>query len=378
MIRKALFLTMCALVILCPGCWDVRVVEDLALAFSLGIDIVPENDELISITMTNPTFSPDAEATTAKVTVQGYNLANVFVNAQRQRDRVLVLGQVSTMVFSEEIARNGKMNELLKDVDQQRDMNPNTMVVVVRGAPARDVLQLEPPEETRVAVYLARLLERNFEFGLVPEITAADFWFRSDIGGIDPIVPVIEITGHEDEKKGILIVGLAAFDSRGKMVGIIPDSEIIHFLFLTRQPRRSRFSTKVDVGSQMQRPVTIYVKNVRKNVQSQIVDDRAEIKVKMEVDLDIIDIEASLDSLDEEIHRELEQKLARDIQGNALAMLRRTQNWQSDPIGLGRCVRVANPQWFRNKNWGEEYEKALIDMEVKVSIKRIGTLVNPE
>lgn len=377
MVRKLLVIGLCALLTLCSGCWDVRVVDDLALAFALGIDTVPDNPELIAITMTNPAFSPKAETSTAKTTVHGYNLINVFVNAQRQRDRVLVLGQVNAIVFSEEIARNGKMNRVLEDVDQQRDMNPNTMVVVVRESLARDVLQMEPPEETRVAVYLSRLLERNFEFGLVPEVTAADFWFRLSTAGIDPAVPVIEITGHEDEKKGILIVGVAAFDSTGKMKGIIGDSEIIHYLLLTRQPRRSRFSTKVDVGEQKSRPVSMYVKNVQRRIQTEFEDGRLAIKIFLGIDLDIIDIEADMDTLDEASIQELQTRLARDIQGNALDMLKKTQKWQSDPVGLGRFVRVSHPHWFRGKDWGEEYSKAKIELEVNVTLHRIGTLVDP-
>ena len=377
MTRKLVVLSLCVLMTLASGCWDVRVVDDLALAFAMGVDAVEENPELISITMTNPTFSPAAEDTTAKTTVQGYNLSNVFVNAQRQRDRVLVLGQVSSIVFSEEVARNGRMDQLMKDVDQQRDMNPNTAIVIVRGSDAQEVIHLEPPEETRVAVYLANLLERNNQWGLLPEVTAADYWIKNDTSGVNPVVPIIEITGHEDDKKGILIVGLAAIDSQGKMVGTIKDSEIIHYLLLNREPRRSRFSTKVDVEDQKNRPATMYVKNVKRGVKAQIVNDKPEISITLEVHLDIIDVEVNIDTLEEDIFSVLESQLAKDIQRNALAMLSRTQDWKSDIVGLGRFVRVSHPQWFMGRDWDEDYKNAKISLDVKVEIKRIGTLINP-
>lgn len=379
MMRKLFACVICLpLLLFVSGCWDLNIIEELSLVFAIGFDLDEENKELLVMTTTNPAFSEEAEVSTTKTTVQGYNFSQAFVNAQLQRQNRLVLGQVDALVFSEEMALTGRMHQVMLEVDQQRDMTPNARLVIVRGASAQDVMQLEPPEETRLAIYLSKLLERNFNNGTVPLITASRYWFKQTNPCISSVVPIIEITGHEDEKTGLVIAGLAAIDADGLMAGSISDREIVHFLMLSGQLRRSRFYTQVNWPEVGEARLTALIKHARRQVQSEIVGDKVRIHIDLEVELDVLDVNANLDAIDDERFGQLEKLLARDIQGNALAMLRKTQAWRADIVGLGRYVRVKHPQWFRTVDWVDEYEKADISMEVRVDIRRIGTLTNPE
>jgi len=163
--KKILLLLLCISLVFINGCWDQLMIEELALAFALGIDVDPENPELLIMSVTNPAFSETSMKETKKLVGKGYSLSNAFFNLQRQRDRFLVLGQVATLVFSEEAARGGLMHKVLRQVDQQRDLNPNMNIVIVRGATAQETIYLEPEEEVRVARYLNHLINRNFNNG---------------------------------------------------------------------------------------------------------------------------------------------------------------------------------------------------------------------
>jgi len=358
------------------GCWDTLIIENLALAFAMGIDCVPEDPELISVSLTNPAFSKDSEASTAKITARGKSLTEAFFNMQRQRDRHLVLGQTNTVVFSEECARSGQLDEILREINQQRDMNPNVLLAVVRGDKAQHVLYLEPPEQTRIAVYLKNLMERNYNTGIIPHVTASRYWYRTLTPGIDAVIPILEITGHEGENKGLAITGLGVFNSDGKMTGSLTDNEILYFQMLTEQPQRARFTTKADIDGQ-KRDTAGLIKDVKVKIETGIQEDIPRIAITLKVNVDLLDIDWDTDSLDPETVRTLEHKVALDFQGNCMDVLRKTQAWQSDIAGLGRYVRVQNPHWFRGRDWGEDYKKAQITMEAKVNIRRIGTLVDP-
>lgn len=379
MIKRLILGLLCCSLLFNSGCWDLRIVEELALAFAIGFDLDEEDKELLTVTTTNPVFSDTATHSTNKTTVQGYTFSQAYFNAQRQHQNFLVLGQVGVLVFSEEMARTGRMHEVMVEVDQQMDMNPNASLAIVRGDPAQYVLQLEPSEETRVAVYLMNLLEKNVNNGLIPHVTASRYWFRQSDPGISSVVPLVEITGHEDDRTGLLISGLAVMDASGSMVGNLGDSDIPHYLMLTQQPRRSRFYTQVDVAGQNDVLTSVLIKRANRKVRSKIIDNRVHFHVSLEADIDILDMNAKLDALEDGIFDEIETQLARDIQGNALDMLRRTQRWRSDILGLGRFVRVQHPKWFSGvEEWCDYYENAEISLEVRVNLRRIGTLTNPE
>jgi len=375
--KKILLLLLCGALIFIGGCWDQFIIEELALAFAMGVDHDPDDPDLLTLTMTNPTFSETAEHSTKKIIAQGYTLTSAFLNMQRQRDRFLVLGQVNTLVFSEETARSGLMHKIMQEVDQQRDMNPNARVVIVRGAKAQEVVYLEPGEETRVAVFLENLLDRNYNAGAMIKQTASRYWFQSSTAGIDPMIPIIEVSGHEDDINSLVIVGLATFDSEGRMIGDITDMETIHVMMLTGQTRRGRFATKLNVEGRL-RNTSVFIKGVKNQFNTSIVNDSPRIAISMEIDIDVNNVDWDTDILEGEVQSILENALAQDIQGNALEMIRKTQVWGTDILGLGQYVRIQNPKWFRGRDWHEDYKQSHITLEVKVNIKRIGTLVNPK
>lgn len=375
--RKLVLLVLTLSLLLVGGCWDQLIIEELAMAYAIGFDTDPTDPQLFILTTTNPTFSESSKDETKKLVGKGYSLSNAFFNMQRQRDRILVLGQVATLVFSEDAARKGLLHQIMREVDQQRDINPNAKIVIVRGSEAREVIFLEPVEEAWVARFLSDLLDHNFNSGIVPRITVSRYWVSYSTAGVVPVVPVIELTGSDDEKIGVNIVGLAALDSTGRMQGILTDQETTHFMLLTGQNRRGRATTKLPIDGAL-RDTSGFIKNVSRHVTTSIVDGKARIAIKLKVSVDIINIDWDTDVTQPGIDEKVEKALARDIQGNALEMLRKTQDWGTDVVGLGQYVRIQNPQWFRGKNWDEEYKKSEISLEVVVEVKRLGALVNPQ
>ena len=144
--KKNLALLLTLGLIFLSGCWDRQIIEELSIALCMGIDVAPEPD-LFYLTTTNPTFSDTALKKAKRLVSKGYTLVETFANMQRQRNHKLVLGQVASLVFSEEAAKEGLLNRILLELDQIRDVDPDVFIMIVRGASAREVLYLEPEEE---------------------------------------------------------------------------------------------------------------------------------------------------------------------------------------------------------------------------------------
>lgn len=375
--KKNLTILLTLGLIFLSGCWDRQIIEELSIALCMGIDVAPEPD-LFYLTTTNPTFSDTALKKAKRLVSKGYTLVETFANMQRQRNHKLVLGQVASLVFSEEAAKEGLLNRILLELDQIRDVDPDVFIMIVRGASAREVLYLEPEEEARVARYLSDLIDKNIENGTIPRVTAANYWFSHDTVGIDSVVPVIELAGSEEKKNGVIITGLAAFDDSGKMKGVLTDQQAVHFLFLTGQGKKITFATKLNFEGKL-RDVSMYIKKASAKIKARVESGKPVIAIKLEMEVDIIDIVWNVDVTKKEDAGEVIAKaLARDIQGNALKMISQTQDWGTDILGLGQHVRVRDPKWFKGADWTKEYPKCEISLEVKVKINRIGTVTNPE
>jgi len=378
MTRKAMALLMVVLSLFAAGCWDLRVIEDLSLVLALGIDQDESNPGMLIVTAAGPAFSQEASEPTFRTTTMGYCLTQAFMSMQLERQRELAFGEMDVVVFSEEAARSGNMHRVMRDLDQVRDLDPNAWVCIVRKARAQHVLNLVPREESRAFMYLTTLLERNSNIGSIPRATVARYSIQHSAQGIDPIIPVIELIGAGDKPEDARIVGLAAIDSRGKMVGTLTDSETKTFLLLAGLGNRPRFSTHIDYQGQSGCAVSGLVRKTKREVRAGISRGRPVIDVRIRLEVDILNLQAGLDNvLEEKVFRTLEKALARDFQGNMLKVLRKTQDWGADILGLGRFVRAQDPDWYKDKDWSEEYRDCQVNVQVEVKVQRIGTLVSP-
>ena len=374
--KKILLLALILLMLIAGGCWDWRILEDLSIIFGMGIDPVADDPQMFEITFVNPVFNPDAEEKRTTKTVRGYSLQQTLFNLQHQKDQQPALGKVAVIVFSEEMARGDGMQRFMTQFDQLRENSPMAWICIVREASAQKVLNLNLPEQPRAAVFLADLLSQNYSEGRTPKSIASRYWTRLVTPGITPLIPLIELSGPEgEEPNGILLAGLAVMDDAGRMRGSLSDSETLIYKMLAGEILRSRFYTQIDFRDQENRVVTAFIRKSSSRVQTEIKGDKAVIDIQAEIILSGLTADLILDSvLSEAVFRELEAALARDIQGNMLRVIKKTQEWESDIFGFGQLVRVQHSKWFDGRDWGGEYSESDIHVQVAVQIKRNGSM----
>jgi len=375
--KKFAALFLIAALLFTSGCWDYKVIDDLALIFAIGIDQDDTDPEKIIVSMNNPAFEEEAEEPVVRTSVTGYSVQQALMNAQVQRNRALALGKLSVLIFSEETAKNGNMHKALQHLEQVQDVDPSSWVCIVRGSTAQQVLYLSPPEQPRAAIYLTELLDISFNEGRVPRVLLFRYWFDSVKEEKAPVIPIIKITKGEEENKRVVVAGLAAIDAQGRMAGEFTDAEMLIYKVLKDEILRGRYYTHIDYAEES-RLVTSMIKNINRNIKTEIVKGKPVINLEIRIDLNITDIDLTLESkFEEEIFRGLELALSRDFQGNMLEFLEKTQEWETDVVGLGQFMRIQNPQWFRNRNWAKDYGNSEINVETEVRLKSIGTMVNP-
>jgi Ger(x)C family germination protein len=361
-----------------PGCWDLRILEELALIFGIGVDMGQAQDTT-QFTFVHPLFAQEAQDVRITKTITAYSLQQALINLQHQTDELPVVGKVSTFIFSEEVARNGNMHSILTEFDQLRDNNPNAWVCIVRGSEAKEVMNLNIAPQARISIFLTDMFTENQRNGRIPRSDVTTYWTRHYTSGISPVVPVIELTGTGSEKTGVLLAGVGAIDSSGKLKGFLNDAETSMYLLLTKNAMRGRFHTNVDLGQRRNSPVSAFVQRVSVKTKTAMVNDMPLINVKAEIDINDLYVGLGTNAVpsDQDL-RQLETSLARDLQGNMLRIIKKTQQWETDIVGFGQHMRANHYDWFQKNNWESEFRKCQITVEVKVNIQRAGSLIKTE
>jgi spore germination protein KC len=376
-VKKLIIVLFLLGMLMTAGCWDWRIVDELAIIFGIAVD-VPKEDDLFQLTFVYPIFAQEAEEAKVSTTIQGYSLQQALINLQHQSEQRPVLGRVNVFIFSEEAAQSGHMHQILRQYDQIRDNNPNAYICVVRGSTAQEVLNLELPQQPRVAVFLGNMFMDNNKEGRLPAIFATTYWTQYHTAGVSPVLPVIELVGPEGEKNGVRLEGLAVIDAKGVMKGYLSDTETIMYMLLTGNIQRGQLYTQVDVQDEEKKNVTAFIQDSSVKIKSKIIDDRIVLHLQAVIDLDGVSIDLDEGTvLKAGVVQDLEMALARDIQGNMRRVLRKTQNWEADIVGLGQFARSQQAPWFKGKEWEKEFGKSDIQVEVKVRVKRMGTLIDP-
>lgn len=369
--RVALVLLSCLLL---TGCWDQLIIDDLALVFGMAIDVAP-NQEGFYLGVSTPAFSEGAKGKTAKNIVYTRSISQGLMNMQLQRERNLMLGKASVIIFSTEAAKSEILLNVIRQLDQQRDTNPNAWLVISTGMDAREALYLEPPEEQRVAIYTEDMLNVGYNTGQIPQLTISHFWARYHTWGICPVIPTIKKT----ENDSLMLTGLALVNGQGKMVGELSDGETVMYMLITGDMTRGRMFTEVDYVEQKNRWISIFIKGNNRKVTTKVENNRVTIDLNLRLAVDVINLDMSFeDTLDENIFAGLQTALSKDVQRNIEKVIKIAQSHKTDPFGLGQNVRAQNLQWSRNRDWCEEFSKSQVNVHVEVEIRRIGTLINPK
>lgn len=373
--RKSFIVTLCILLVFSmAGCWDQLLLEKIAFIFGMAIDEDPLNPDMFYMGVKTPAFAEGAKENSVRTVVLTRSISQGLINMQLQRERNLALGKVNVIIFSTAVAENGIMYKVIRQMDQQRDINPNSWLAITQGISARETLYLKPPEEERVAIYLDDLLDIGLNTGQIPEATISQFWSKHHAWGVTPAIPTIKKT----ENDSLMISGLALINEAGNSAGLFNDGETVMYMIITGEMVRGRFNTKVDYHEQKDRWATSYVKKSKSKVNTWIDNNTPVIDIRLELDLEIINIDMEFeDVLTKEIFDTLQTAMAEDLQGNILQVIEKAQRSGVDPFGLGQYVRIQHPSWAEGKTWCVEFPESKVSVQVKVKVKRIGTLMNP-
>lgn len=359
--------------ILLAGCWDQRPIENLAIIIGLGADVNQQNPNLLDITLGMPLWDEFKRSSMKATTVSGPTFGAAVEIWQASNALTYAAGKVRLVAVGEEMAKRG-LPGLFNYVELAKT-DDNAIMVVVKGR-AQDLLVKGHVLETeRTPLYTAQL---------IATANAQGYSFRSEVfdvltayatAGIDPILPLLKLSVGKDV---IEIIGSALFTDL-IMAGELNLAETQLLLAMHGRSPTILFSPALGVTGELYSP----------QPEIRLIGPHAKLKPKVENGQLTVDVQfyssyvlrnfyskadLTKPKPTEEVTQDLESNLNLAIQ----KLMAKLQATRSDPLGIGKKLRVKNNKAYDDNVFREMWQNAKLDITVDLHYVRNATLTQTE
>lgn len=430
MLRSFLTMIMIAASLLTNGCWDSHEVDTMAIVGSMAIDRGQEGRILVSLEVMNAEAlaravgqeSPGSVVAAWVMSEEGNTISNAISNIQRRTPRRLFMGQVSTVIFGQNAARDGigdYLDYFTRHPQLRRSIRVSTcdtgtgllMRPFMNEVPSLTLtgLNITAPDSGRtMEVTINELIRRLRAPGIEP-ITMHTAGRKSEGVMIKRQGEQLNQTNKKEDRKqplvsehnipGIvppeselletraesgtgeylealtIVVGLAAYRN-DRLVGFLDGNDARGYLWTTGQIANA----VVEIEDTLADParMTFLVSTCSPSTRMSVVDGEPRARIDVSVTALIREMNRGLvaEELRERrrLERELESWIRREIE-NSLNIV---QSLQSDIYGFGNLLYRSHPDLWREleDRWNEEvFPNLEVSVNVTVRVDSSGDLL---
>ncbi|MEC0268041.1 Ger(x)C family spore germination protein [Paenibacillus anseongense] len=357
------------------GCAQQQRIEKLGMSDTVALDPAydengkPSNTQLsiaISVPRAGKTNSAQLDILQTKASTPKEGRSNF----SRKIDKVIVSGQLRSMLFGKDLAKQG----IWKALDSYRrdyTVGERLKIVVVNGS-AVDMLTHSYAQISSVGSHIEQLLTQEAKIHDVPEVTLYSFARDYFDDGIDPIAPLVMIKNDNVE-----IDGVALF-KKDRYIGKISQDDTVMFAILHQNLNNAEFNIRFmdQLSGQKEGAMISSIVSKRKvSIMKQA--GGAPPKIVMQIRLSGIILEytgaSTFKHADEQ--KALNQDLSKAIREQMQAILNQVQRIGADNLGIGTYVRNSmNYDEWKQLNWDTLYPNAEIRVEVDTKIRDYGMI----
>lgn len=363
------FLNLLILMILISGCYDSEDIDRRTIVSPIGIDSRPDNKLLVTFRM--HLISPTNEGPSSKAGGKNYLIRSSLApgifqalnNIQVQDDHAIFIGQCRAIIFGEGIAKTG-LKSSLDFFSRTPTFSPIASIAI--GRPTAEAIQNINWPETEMHDQNIRWFfssHPNQKYNVKKWTLFRDIYDPLQ----DPLIPIVT---PWDNNQTMKLVGLAVFSAE-RMVGELNLTEAA-LLDLLKNPRKeNRISLPLNQNSQ----VSLYSITGRRKIKVDYRNGRPYYKISLRLNGFLGELiggpkapltAGKLDLLRKRAESYLERSFVK--------IIKKLQQMESDPLGLGNYFRAKQSKHFSIEKWPLHYQQAEFDIDVKLFIDRLGVL----
>ncbi|TLS50474.1 Ger(x)C family spore germination protein [Paenibacillus antri] len=377
---------------LLTGCWDRRELNELSIVAGMGLDAKDERVQ-VSVQIVNPSevaakngggkFSPPVTTlkVTEKTTVEALRKLTVV------SPRRIYTSHLRILVIGEQLARQGVI-KVMDGISRNHEIRSDFYLIVAKDATAEKVLEVLTPIEKIPANKLFDTLEISDKLW-APTVKIELDRFVSDLTNPtrDPVLTGIEIAG--DAEKGeteenmervypysnLKYSGIAMFKG-DKLIGWLTEEESKGYNYIMGNVKNSAGRLACPSGEGV---IGVEVIRTQSDVTGKVVGGKPEIRIDLQVEEDIGEVQCDIDLLKPGTIEKLERRSNEKIKQMMESAIRKAQENQTDIFGFGDAIEDANPAAWQElkKEWDSHFTNLDVTIQVDARFRRYGTTTEP-
>lgn len=350
------------------GCSDDKLIlERLGFIQIAGYD--KGDDGKIMVTYSIPLVTFDAKQNNMRdeaLTVTVDSIKGAKREFAQMSSRILVNGHIRAMLFSTDFAREGLL-ERIDTIMRDPTMSKRASIAVTERI-ARDIVKFEFPRHSKTGRYIDRLLQKEFEKQITPEIRVHQFLRDLHDESRDPIATVLNTKGNN-----LKVDGIALFD-RDKYVGKVSPADTCFFMMMYQNQSKGEFT--LDINSEDIKTIAFTAsKSTRKIKISKDSEGQYKADIYIKAEAALQEYIGPLKLSKPADNRTVERAMSEYIVKQSERMIRDMQSKRADALGIGTYYRnkVGYAEWKRS-NWHDVYSKLPVTVHCDFRIKSFGSL----
>ena len=390
--KKKVFI-LCILLIgislLFSGCWDSKEINEIAIVSAIALDKSEDGQILMSVVITNPekisntTSGSGSQQSTLLLSEKGKGIMDICREIQKKVPKQLFFSHLRVIVMSEKLARDG-VTDVLDFFTRYREANLRPEIVFTKSR-AVDLLKIDtglekiPSESIRKKIKLIAGGKNNL----------LTFFQSITEEGIEAQAPEFETVPFEvdketdtqskdtgEEKMAVGIKGTAVFKDY-KLIGWLEDEKIKGVVNLCGSTQSGIIHIDIpeEKGGGF---VSVIVPKSSTQISPDINEGNLEADVNVKLEGRLYEDESNLDLSDPEVIHYLENLAKDTLNQEVRAVLNKVQKeLNSDIYGFGAAFhRKYSKEWDAelSKHWNEIFPDLTINLNIDVSLARIGFL----
>lgn len=373
--------------LLLPGCWGKREVEELAPLLGVGFDLGDKpGTYLITLQFASPkkgsesgseiedrTFS--VEASSAREAIERISIVTY---------RSPFMGSLRILIIGEDIVKAGGLNDML-DFAQRFSEFRRAMYLVLAKGKAQEILNLKLRSKLLPAIAIKNIIEGEDELSSFPIVRLGHYLTILGTKSTAPILPVLESVksgegieykadrNHEAGEIRMLGAGVLRGDRLGDY---LTDEETKGYMWLENDVAHRLINTvgleenNVNFGGQVIKSTTKYkVKetNGKKELQYHI-------EASIAVD-EVLGLKKQLSGAEwVALIKQAEKSFTKVIENECELSIKKERELGLDFLGIGRHIEQKNPKYWKTikDHWEAEIKDFPISLDVKVTVHHSG------
>jgi Ger(x)C family germination protein len=369
--RKGVFLLIFLLIcIVLTGCWDQERLAKKALVNGISFDKGEDGKILGTVRVLKLVNKGGGqfEAIDELIRSENYSVSEINQSINMMTSGQLDTSKANIVIIGEEIAKEGII-PLLEPFYRSKRAYLSSKVIVGKGN-GFDIISTEK-EMSPIAFEILQLIESAESSSVIPEVSIFSLWSDMNDPGKDIMMPMVEKTQGDKMK----MAGLAFFNG-GNYSGLsISDKDApILMLLLDKLHKRNNIGLQVKDPEGRINPISFNVKNIKRRVKTQVDEISNEIKYSINLTVSISITSYPFHSNKAVDFKKMNKQISSQLTQQAVLITKKLQEANSDVLSIGRNIQSAYPELWKSVDWKEEYQKVIIDPNIKVKIIHTGTL----